>query len=152
ERLAVLLVDVAVEVFGQGGEGWVEEREEGAERLGLAAVGGSGDEQEMARLVLDQVAEEGVALLCGAPAGAGVGAGVRLVDQDELGGGAEELVPPALLLDVVGRDDGEGVPFEDRLSAAVAFEPRDGAREDERGVEVELIVQGLLPLLGEVRG
>ena len=57
-----------------------------------------------------------------------------------------------LRLDEVGRDDGEAVAVEDRhADRQVALQALDGAGEDQLGVDVELLRQLLLPLLGQVR-
>ena len=69
-----------------------------------------------------------------------------LVDDDQLRAGAQELGAPAVLLDVIGGDDGDRVAFEDALAGEeVALETGGGAGEDQRGVEVELVDQGALP-------
>ena len=75
---------------------------------------------------------------------------MRLVDDDEVGAGAQEVEPARLGLDEVHGDDDVGVPLEERhAGAATPLEARDGAREDELGLDVELLAQLALPLLGE---
>ena len=40
---------------------------------------------------------------------------MRFINDDELGARAEKLETAFFLLDVIGRDDSEGMPFENRL-------------------------------------
>ena len=82
----------------------------------------------------------------------GVRDGMRLVDDDEFGGGAQELVAPPLRLDEVGRDDDEGIALEDRFAhVQIAFQPGRRAGQHQLGVDVELVAQFGLPLLGQLR-
>ena len=101
-----------------------------------------------------QVAQQLVALVARPLAAAGAGdAVVRLVDDDQLGAAEQELVAAPVGLDEVGGDDDVGVAVEQRLvEHQAAFEALDGAGEDERGVDAELVAQLALPLLGERRG
>ena len=76
---------------------------------------------------------------------------MRLVNDDQLWAGAEELVATTLSFDVVGRDDGVRVSLEEGLVlAARPLEARSGPREHELRVDVELLGQRLLPLLRKV--
>ena len=91
---------------------------------------------------------------CRAPLpGGSVGAGVRLVDDHELGRLVDELVAAALALDEVHRHDGGLEPIEDRLARTqhhASLEPRGGCGHDQLGVDVELVPHLRLPLLREV--
>src|SRR6266852_422356 len=71
------------EVIRKGCKGWVEESEEGAERLLLAGVRGGCDQDEMARGVGREVGEQTMAQV-GSPPPSGVRAGVGFVDDHEL--------------------------------------------------------------------
>ena len=96
---------------------------------------------------------EGVALV--APDGCslvGSGTGVGLVDDDQLGAGADEVVSAAVGLDEVDRHDHVGVALEYRLVDGEApFETRRGGRQHQLRVDVELVAQLHLPLLGQMR-
>ena len=78
---------------------------QGAEGLLLARVRRCGDEEQVPVRVGGERRDQLVALVPRAAAGARVGAGVGLVDDHELGAGAEEVVAAPVGLDVVGRDD-----------------------------------------------
>jgi hypothetical protein len=68
------------------------------------------------------------------------GTGVRFVDDDQLGSGADELVAPGVALDEVCRDDRVRKHVENGLvrAAVSALKAPCGTREDQFGVEVEL--------------
>lgn len=77
-------------------------------------------------------------------------AGVRLVDDDEVGAVPYEVVAVPGGLDVVRGDDDVRVPVEQRLAEIqAAFEAGDRGGEDQFGVDAELGPQLLLPLLGQ---
>ncbi len=79
---------------------------------------------------------------------------MSLVDDDEVGAGAQELVAPSFGLDVVHGDDGVGEVVEEGAVAEageLTFEPGDGGAQDEGGVEVKEVGEEAVPLLGEVR-
>ena len=64
-----------------------------------------------------------------------------------------EVLGALRLLDEVGRNDGKGVTVEDRFAhQQVAFQPLDRARQDQFGLDVELLRQLPLPLFGQGRG
>ena len=64
---------------------------------------------------LGEALQELVALVAAAPGASRRGAGVGLVDDHQLGAGAQEVVAAAVGLDEVGRDDDVGVMLEERL-------------------------------------
>ena len=73
---------------------------------------------------------------------AGERAGVGLVHDHELGAGPEKIIAVAEALDVVGGDDHERVPLEERLAGPQApFEPLDRGGENELGRDVKLLVE-----------
>ena len=116
------LVDPVV-VVGQAGEGRVEQAHQGPERALVAGVRGGGDQDEVAGRVCGQVGQQSEPLV-GRPPPPHVGrAGVGLVDDDQLRGGAQELVAAAVALDEVGGDDGVGVDVEDALPDSRATAP-----------------------------
>jgi Arc/MetJ family transcription regulator len=153
EAAAIGFVLRAREIVREAGERLVEEADERAEGAFVAAVGRGGDEDQVAERILGEADEELVALVAGT-AGVGIArAGVGLVHDHELGAGAEKLRPVPLALDEVDRDDGVIVELEDRLvRGTLALESRDGACQDELGVDVKLARQLPLPLLGQVGG
>ena len=95
QAAAVVLVGRAGEVVGEVREGGIEQGEQGAEGVLLAGVGRGGDQDHVPVLILGQSGDEAVALVAGAAALAGLGAGVGLIDDHELRAGAEEVVAPA---------------------------------------------------------
>ena len=89
--------------------------------------------------------------MAAAVSGARIGRGVRLVDDDEVGGGAQELVAVAVALDEVGADDDVRVALEERLAQAQpALEPGRGRGQHADRVDVELVAHLGLPLVREV--
>ena len=79
------------------------------------------------------------------------GDGVGFVDDDQFGGGPHELVAPATGLDVVGGDHHEGIKVEKGLAnGRVPLQPGDCGRKDQLCLDVELLGQLFLPLLGQV--
>ena len=116
-------------------------------------MGRGGDEDEVAFAALGEVVEELVAFVLATVGAARLGAGVRLIDHDQVGRGVQELVTVPIALDVVQADDGDGVPFEQALAdAQAALELAHGRGQHQGRVELEALAQLALPLLGEVRG
>ena len=75
-----------------------------------------------------------------------------LVHDHELGALEHEVLCAARRLDEVGGDDGEAVSVEHRDAyGEISFEPLDGAAQDQFGLDVELLQQLALPLLGQMR-
>ena len=92
--------------------------------------------------------KEGIALLLALMR---AGAGVRLVDDDEAGAGAGEILAAFLGLDVVKRDDGAGMRVEEGLVEGEAtFEPGGGGGGDGGGVDAETGFQFAHPLVDEM--
>ena len=80
------------------------------------------------------------------------GAGMRLVDNDELRTGLKKFAAAALALHVVKADDSEREPLENGLGWAQAtFKLLGGGSKDKFRFNVELLTHFLLPLLGKVR-
>ena len=76
-----------------------------------------------------------------------------LVHNHELGTAVREVLGALRLLDEIGRHDGKRVALKDRLvDVQVAFQTLDGARQDQLRLDVELLRQLPLPLLGQGRG
>jgi hypothetical protein len=77
---------------------------------------------------------------------------VRLVHDHQLGAGAEELLPPPIGLDVIHRDDDEGVDLKEGLvQGADLLQAAGRAGKDELTFQVELQSKLALPLLCQVR-
>ena len=130
----------------------IEEGEERSERIFIAAVRGGGDQHDVAGGVCGHTPQELMALLAAAADPAGEGAAVRFVHDYQLGAPHREVLGAARGLDEVGGHHGERVPVEDRhAERQVALQALDGARQHERGVDVELLRKLALPLLGQVR-
>ena len=158
---AATLDEVAGQQFPAAGlievkivQGRVEQAEQVAEGLVLAAVRGSRDEDQVPGGVLREGTDQVVTLAASPAAGAAVGdAGVRFVDDDQVGAGAQELAAAPVGLDEVGRHHREREAFEDRFAAdALALQPPHRARQDEFGLKPELVAQFAGPLLGQRRG
>ena len=107
-------------------------------------------QDEVASVILGQGLDQLVALLLGATLLLAEGAGMRLVDNDQLGAVAHEVVAVALRLDEVDGDDEVREAPEYRFAEALAFQLAHRAGKQELGVDVELLAQLLLPLLGEM--
>src|SRR5690625_2578131 len=89
--------------------------------------------------------------MAAAPAVAAVGRGVRLVDEDQFGGRAEEVAAPAVALDESGRNYREGIPVKYRFVVAQCpVHARRCTRQHEDSVEMDLVAQLCLPLRGKV--
>ena len=88
--------------------------------------------------------------LLAAPAGAtGEGAAVGFVHDHQFGAPVREVLGALPLLDEVGGYDGEGMPLEDGLAyVEVSLQTLDRARQHELRLDVELLRQLPLPLLG----
>ena len=128
----------------------VEQREQRPEGVLVAAVRGRGDEDQVPVWVAAELWQQLVALLAAAVVAEREAVG--LVDDHELRAGADEVVAVTLGLDEVGRDDHVVVALEERLAdPEAALQPACGRGEHELGVDVELVAQLGLPLLGEVR-
>ena len=108
------LIDLLI--IGKPGQRRVQEPDQGPEGSLVSGMGGGGDEDELPAGACGEVFEEVVPLVGGSPAAGISGAGVGLVNDDQVGGASDELVPAALSLDVVGRDDCVGEHFEHALA------------------------------------
>ena len=136
----------------QVGEIVVEQGEERAERFLVAAVRRGGDQHHVAGGVGGDAPQELVALLAAAADASGEGAAVRFVHDHELGAPEGEVLGATRGLDEVGGHDGERVPVKDRYAERqVALQALDGARQHQRRVDVELLRELALPLLGQMR-
>src|SRR5438093_6059172 len=81
-----------------------------------------------------------------------VRAGVRLVYDHHLRTCTQELIAASVGLDEIGRDNDMRVQIKDGLiEAAVAFKARDGARQHDFRLDVELVTQFVLPLWSKLR-
>jgi len=132
----------------------VEEADEVPEGRVVPAVRCRRHEDEVTVAIRSEVPREPEPLGTTRAGATGVvrGHSVGLVDDDEVRGGAEEVVPPRLRLHVVHRDHGDGVALEDRfVGGESALQAGDRAGEDEGGVESELLGEFRAPLLGKAR-
>ena len=135
----------------QVGELVVEQGEERSERFFVAAVWRGGDQHHVAG-VGGNAAQELVALLAAPADPAGERAAVRLVHDHEFGAPEGEVLGAARGLDEFGGHDGERVPVKDRYAERqVALQALDGARKHQHRVDVELLRELALPLLGQMR-
>lgn len=142
ERAALMFV------FPEAGEFRAKQGEEIVERVVIAGVGGSGEQEEVAvflgRELLEQFEPELSTLA--------IGAGVGFVDDDELGSDREEVFAVTLAFDVVEADDDEWVLAEERCAWRQRFfEPGGTGGSEGDGAEVETGFEFRDPLFDEVR-
>lgn len=72
-----------------------------------------------------------------------------LIDDQEVWCGADEFVASHGGLDEIGGYDSDAVPVEQGLvHAETALQFRDGAGQDQCGVQAELVAQFRVPLFG----
>src|ERR1039458_6371264 len=92
-----------------------------------------------------------MALMTSAPAFSAVRAGVCLVDDHQFGTRAQELISAALALDEIQRNDNEVVDVKERLpDPAVTFQAAGSTRQDYFRVNLKLVAEFRLPLLGKL--
>ena len=126
-----------------------EQAEQPVERGVIAAVRSRREHHEVPRRAVGQAPEQLVPLM---PAPAGRGAGVRFVDDHEVGARLEEVVAPLAGLDVVETDDGVRMHREDALARWNApFQAPRAPGGDGRGADVEANVELGDPLVHEMR-
>ena len=79
---------------------------------------------------------------------------MSVVDDDEIGGMPEEAIPVARGFDEVDADDEMGVMLEEADAGAgkVALEPGKARRDDDGGIDAELVTELIFPLVAEVGG
>ena len=153
QLFAVFAVLITGKVRGQAREIRPEQGEQRAEPLRVPAVWRRRHQDQVLQALTGERLDELVPLLAGGGASSGlrgVGAGVSLVDDDQLRARPDEVVATVIGLDVVERDDREVEDVEDGAVPADPVEPAGGAGEDELGVDVKLVLELGLPLLGEV--
>src|SRR5690606_31182894 len=108
------------------------------------------EHHEMPSLLADKPLQQIVALMAALPRR---GAGMCLVDDDQLGAGPQKLGTPPLALDVIEADDGVRVRRKNTLARRkVTFEPRRAGGRDRNGPQVEAPFELGHPLIDEVRG
>ena len=130
----------------------VQQGEQVAEALVLAAVRGRGDQDQVPAGVRGQARDQLVPQHPGPAAGAVGHAGVRLVDDQQVRAAVPELLAQPGALDEVGGHHDVPVPVEQRLALQQpAFQPADRAGQHQLGVDAELGGQLPLPLLGQRR-
>ena len=152
EPLARAAVPLAREVVGQAGEGGIEQAEQLPERLLLAAVRGSGDQDQVPLGFVGQPRDQLEALVAAAPRLARGDAGVGLVHDHQVGGQAQEVVATSVGLHEVGGDDHVAEVVEDRLARpALPLQAGDCAGQHLLRIDVELLGQLRLPLPRKMR-
>ena len=130
----------------------LQQAEEVAEAIFLAAVRGGRDQDQVPVLVRGEARDELVPQHPRLAAGAVGHAGVRLVDDQQVRAAVPELLPQPGALDEVGGDHDVRVPVEQRLAEQQApFKPADRRRQHQLRVNAELGLQLPLPLLGQRR-
>ena len=153
EATADALAPGAVEVRRQVSEVFVEQAQQGTECILVATVRRCRDQQDVPLRIGGYAAQQSVPLLPALAGATGEGAAVSLVHNHELGAAVREVLGALRLLDEIGRHDGKRVALKDRLvDVQVAFQTLDGARQDQFRLNVELLCQLPLPLLGQGRG
>ena len=129
----------------------IEEPDQGAEGLFLAAVRRGGDQQQVPLRILREPLDQAIPLVPGLPHPCPQGAAVGLVDDDEIRTMLDEIVDPSVGLDEIDRDDHEAVALEHGLrSPPCALELVHRGRQDQVRLDVELVPEFPLPLLRQV--
>ena len=108
----------------------------------------------MPGLVPGETGNKFEALMIGAAAVAGgSGTGMRLIHDDEFRAGAEKLVTPLIRLDVIQRDDDDGVLLENTMHPGrqIIFQPGSGGGGHQGGFQMEFIAEFALPLIHQMR-
>ena len=98
---------------GELGELGLEQGQQAVEGFLIAAMRGGGEQHKMAIGIGGKFAQQFEALLARLTS---ADTGMRFVDDDELGAGADEVVTVPVGLDVIKADHGEGVSMEDRIA------------------------------------
>ena len=112
----------------------------------------SGQQRQVLPRLRGDPADEVVALLLGGRGPGRAGAGVRLVDDDQLGALLDEHIPPDIGLDEIDTDDLVRVVVVDaRIALDLPVESGLGVRADDDRLDIELRADLFLPLLAEVR-
>ena len=129
-----------------------EQREQRTERFGNAAVRRGREQNETARRRGREVFQEFVALVLVAVEAGGGRRAVRLVHDHEVGAMLDEIVALQFALQEVNADNLERVVAKDaaRTGGDAPFKLADRAGTDDDGVEVEFLVEFLLPLLAQI--
>ena len=142
---------IALGRVGEFGELRLQQAQKIVEGGVVARMRRGGQEHHAAPgLALGETLEKLVALVAGI--GVRLHAGMRLVDDDELRAGAQEVAAAPVGFDVVERDHGDGMDLEHRLvGPQPALESGGGAGAHDLGVDAELLREFLLPLLAEMR-
>ena len=141
-------------VVGDSAERRVEQPEQRAEALLDAAVRRGGDQDQVPGAVGGELGQQLVSLLLRTAVRARrPGGAVRLVDDDQIGRVAQELVALAVRLDEVDAGDEAARPAIDREipPGQLAFQPRHGRGLHDVGFERELVGQLGLPLVAQMR-
>ena len=113
---------------------------------------GRGDHNQVPVGLGRQAGEKLVALVPSATSNAPECTGVGFIDDHQFGASPQEFLLSAVGLDEVNGNNDIGVDLENRATKrAVAFQAVDGAGEYQFGVDMELVAEFRLPLLGQVR-
>jgi hypothetical protein len=134
------------------GELGAEQREQGAEGLRDAAMGCGRQQNQVARRGDRQVFEQLVTLLLVGVGGRGGSSAMGFVHDDEVGTVLEEIGTLPVAFGEINADHLDGVMAEDAATAGrdAALKLVDRSRTDEHGIEIEFLIEFLLPLFAEV--
>jgi len=142
----------AGQILRQGAELFVQQGQQGAKGILLAAVRCGSDQEEMAGGVPADALDELMALVLTAVALAGKGAGVGLIDDDELGAGAQKIVAAAVGFDEIGRDHDKGIVLKKGFTRpALPLQPARRMGQHQFGGDMKFLIQLALPLFGQLR-
>src|SRR5579862_5606729 len=112
------------QVLRKSSEVRIQELQQGAEGVLIAAVGSRRDEDQMPVGIRCQSGHEPVPLMAAAASLATPCAGMRLIHDNEFRARTQELLQSSLRLDEVGGDDHERMEIKERLpEAAVPLQP-----------------------------
>jgi hypothetical protein len=152
KMLPVYPVGVSTQVWRQIGKNRVKDRKERTKGVFVAGVGSRRNQHEVAICIFGQFPQQQMPLMLGAADSPGKGAGVSLVHNDKFRTSAKKVIPAMVRLDVVQGDDREGEMIEEALAtSAIGFQTTSRTRQDQLGIDLELVLQLSLPLFSEVR-
>ena len=152
QATAVCLMRRPRQIFRQPLQRLIQQTDQRPEGPFVAAVGSSGDEDQMPGGNCGQCGEQFIPLMPATPSREIAGAGLGLIHNHQFRAGAQEFSPVAIALDEVDRHHSMVVELENRLvGSTLPLQSGDGAGEHQLRVDMKLVGQFPLPLFGQMR-
>ena len=152
QSAAVAFIFCAGQIFRKIGQACIQQRQQGAEGILLAAVGRGGDQDEVPGGIPAESLDQLMALVLAAIAFAGKGAGVCFIDDDKFRAAAQKIVPVAVGFDKIGGDHDEGIMLKEGFArAALLLQAACRVGQYQLGGDMEFLLQFALPLFGQLR-